>query len=116
MRRIAVIGLGYVGLPVAVAFARGGASVIGFDIDTDRVRDLKAGKDRTQEISPAELKCATLTFTSEALHLRAADFFIVTVPTPIDEARRPDLAALLKASATVGKALKSGDIVVYEST
>src|SRR4029077_18197681 len=116
MRNIAVIGLGYVGLPVAVAFGRAGVPVIGFDIDTDRVDDLKAGRDRTREIAVAELKCATVTFTSEAVHLRAADFFIVTVPTPIDDAHRPDLTALLKASATVGQALKSGDVVVYEST
>jgi UDP-N-acetyl-D-galactosamine dehydrogenase len=116
MRNIAVIGLGYVGLPVAVAFGRAGMPVIGFDIDADRVGDLKAGRDRTREIAPAELKCATVTFTSEAVHLRAADFFIVTVPTPIDDAHRPDLTALLKASATVGQALKSGDVVVYEST
>jgi UDP-N-acetyl-D-galactosamine dehydrogenase len=116
MRNIAVIGLGYVGLPVAVAFGRAGMPVIGFDIDMERVDDLKAGMDRTREITPAELKCATLTFTSEAVHLRTADFFIVTVPTPIDDAHRPDLSALLNASATVGQALKSGDVVVYEST
>jgi UDP-N-acetyl-D-galactosamine dehydrogenase len=116
MRNIAVIGLGYVGLPVAIAFGRAGMPVVGFDIDGNRVGDLKAGMDRTREISPAELRYPTVTFTSEAAHLKAADFFIVTVPTPIDEAHRPDLGALLKASATVGKALKSGDVVVYEST
>lgn len=116
LRKIAVIGLGYVGLPVAVAFGRAGASVIGFDINAERVRELKAGKDVTREIDAGDLSHNTLTFTSDAAQLKAADFFIVTVPTPIDSARRPDLTALLKASATVGRALKSGDIVVYEST
>src|SRR6516165_5600937 len=116
MRSIAVVGLGYVGLPVAIAFGRAGMPVVGFDIDSNRVGDLNAGRDRTREISPAELKYPTVTFTSDARHLKAADFFIVTVPTPIDEAHRPDLGALLKASATVGKALKAGDVVVYEST
>ena len=116
MRNIAVIGLGYVGLPVAVAFGRAGAPVIGFDINADRVRELKAGNDRTREIDPGDLNHKTLAFTSDPSHLKAADFFIVTVPTPIDDAHRPDLTALLKASATVGRALKSGDIVVYEST
>lgn len=116
MRRIAVVGLGYVGLPVAVAFGRADYSVIGFDINAERVRDLEAGKDATREIDPSDLNHKTLRFTSDPAHLRAADFFIVTVPTPIDDARRPNLAALLKASMTVGQALKSGDIVVYEST
>ena len=116
MRKIAVIGLGYVGLPVAVAFGRSGAPVIGFDIDARRIRELEAGQDRTREVDPGELKQTTLTFTSDVSRLKAADFFIVTVPTPIDDARRPDLRALLQASATVGAALKSGDIVVYEST
>lgn len=116
MRKIAVIGLGYVGLPVAVAFGKAGAPVIGFDINRDRVRDLMAGRDVTREVDAADLKHQTLTFTADESALKAADFFIVTVPTPIDEARRPDLTALRKASATVGRALKSGDIVVYEST
>jgi UDP-N-acetyl-D-glucosamine/UDP-N-acetyl-D-galactosamine dehydrogenase len=116
LRKIAVIGLGYVGLPVAVAFAKAGTPVFGFDINPDRVRDLKAGKDMTREVDAADLKHKNLTFTADESALKAADFFIVTVPTPIDEARRPELTALLKASATVGRALKSGDIVVYEST
>jgi UDP-N-acetyl-D-galactosamine dehydrogenase len=115
-RKIAVIGLGYVGLPVAVSFARGGADVIGFDIDADRVSELRAGKDRTKEVDPAELKNPGLSITSDAADLKAADFFIVTVPTPIDAANRPDLMALTSATATVGGALKQGDIVVYEST
>src|SRR6266403_4323185 len=115
-RKLAVIGLGYVGLPVAVAFGRQGTPVIGFDIDTARIRELKAGHDRTREVEPHDLAHSTLVFTSDPGELSAADFFIVTVPTPIDQARRPDLTALLRASSTVGKALKKGDIVVYEST
>ena len=115
-RTIAVIGLGYVGLPVAAAFARDGSTVIGFDIDAGRIAELRAGRDRTREVDPSDLKRASLSFASEAAELRRADFFIVTVPTPIDEARRPDLSAMLQASYLVGAALKQGDIVVYEST
>lgn len=115
-RLIAVIGLGYVGLPVAVAFARSQIPVIGFDIDERRIQELSAGHDRTGEVDKAELRLPSLTFTSDPVALGAADFFIVTVPTPIDEARRPDLGAMLSASRTVGSALKTGDIVVYEST
>jgi len=115
-RTIAVIGLGYVGLPVAAAFARDGSTVIGFDIDAGRIAELRAGRDRTREVDPSDLKRASLSFASEAAELRRADFFIVTVPTPIDEARRPDLSAMLQASHLVGAALKQGDIVVYEST
>lgn len=115
-RKIAVIGLGYVGLPVAAAFARGGASVVGFDIDATRVKELQSGQDRTREVEPSDLNTASLSFTSAPDALRAADFFIVTVPTPIDEARRPDLNAMLSASKLVGGALKRGDVVVYEST
>jgi UDP-N-acetyl-D-galactosamine dehydrogenase len=115
-RKIAVIGLGYVGLPVAVAFARSGVPVVGFDIDAKRVEELRAGHDRTREVDPAELKQGSLRYASDAASLKDADFHIVTVPTPIDEARRPDLRALLGASRSVGGALKRGDIVVYEST
>ena len=115
-RRIAVIGLGYVGLPVAVAFARAGGPVIGFDIDSRRVEELRAGQDRTREVDAADLRNVNLTLTTDRAALRQADFFIVTVPTPIDSARRPDLTALLGASEIVGQALKRGDIVVYEST
>ncbi|HZS63043.1 MAG TPA: nucleotide sugar dehydrogenase [Xanthobacteraceae bacterium] len=115
-RKIAVIGLGYVGLPVAVAFARSGAAVIGFDIDPERVSELRSGHDRTREVSPEELKTAALRVTNNPQDLAAADFFIITVPTPIDAARRPDLGPMLAASRTVGAVLKRGDIVVYEST
>lgn len=115
-RKIAVLGLGYVGLPVAIAFARSGAPVIGFDIDRKRVDELRSGHDRTLEVEAADLKQKTLRFDHEPSHLAEADFYIVTVPTPIDGSRRPDLGAILLASDTVGKVLKVGDIVVYEST
>jgi UDP-N-acetyl-D-galactosamine dehydrogenase len=115
-RRIAVIGLGYVGLPVAAAFARAGQRVIAFDISCERIAELRAGHDRTREVEPEDLRSGNFRFTADPEELRAADFFIVTVPTPIDEAKRPDLRALLAASRTVGAALKPGDIVVYEST
>jgi UDP-N-acetyl-D-galactosamine dehydrogenase len=115
-RKIAVIGLGYVGLPVAAAFARAGGTVVGFDIDETRILQLRAGQDRTREVEASDLELASLSFTSEVAALRASDFFIVTVPTPIDGARRPDLGAIFQASRLVGAALKKGDIVVYEST
>jgi UDP-N-acetyl-D-galactosamine dehydrogenase len=115
-RKIAVIGLGYVGLPVAAAFARAGSPVVGFDIDQTRILELKAGRDRTREVEASDLKFPSLRFTSDAAELKASDFFIVTVPTPVDEARRPDLSAMFAASRSVGSVLKKGDIVVYEST
>jgi UDP-N-acetyl-D-galactosamine dehydrogenase len=115
-RRIAVIGLGYVGLPVAVAFARSGVPVVGFDIDATRVAELKDGHDRTREVDDAALTSQDLVITNDPALLRGADFFIVTVPTPIDTARRPDLSAMMGASRAVGSVLKRGDIVVYEST
>jgi UDP-N-acetyl-D-galactosamine dehydrogenase len=115
-RVISVIGLGYVGLPVAVAFARSGLEVVGFDVDEGRIADLRAGTDRTHEVPPGQLRQDRLSYTSDPAALRRADFHIVTVPTPIDKANRPDLRALFAASATVGAALKRGDIVVYEST
>src|ERR1700741_2229047 len=115
-RKIAIIGLGYVGLPVAAAFARAGSPVIGFDIDAIRVRELQAGQDRTREVDASDLKRATLDVTSDKAALKGADFFIVTVPTPIDTANRPDLSAMLEASRMVGTVLKRDDIVVYEST
>jgi len=115
-RKIAVIGLGYVGLPVAVAFARSGAPVVGFDIDRRRVDELRSGHDRTLEVPDKDLRNASLRFEYELARLSDADFYIVTVPTPIDGVRRPDLRAILSASETVGSVLKRGDIVVYEST
>ena len=115
-RDIAVIGLGYVGLPVAVAFARSGVSVIGFDIDRARIEELRAGFDRTHEVDKTQLAQPTLVYTCEPEALARANFFIVTVPTPIDASRRPDLTAVLRAAETLGRFLKRGDIVVFEST
>jgi UDP-N-acetyl-D-galactosamine dehydrogenase len=115
-RKIAVIGLGYVGLPVAVAFARAGAPVIGFDIDRKRIEELRSGYDRTCEVETPDLKQPTLRYEDDSAGLTEADFYIVTVPTPIDSARKPDLGAVMAATATVGGVLKRGDIVVYEST
>ena len=115
-RKIAVIGLGYVGLPVAAAFARAGVLVIGFDIDQRRIAELRAFHDRTHEVEAADLRHPSLSFTHDAKDLALSDFFIVTVPTPIDDARQPDLGAMFAASRTVGSVLKAGDIVVYEST
>ncbi len=115
-RRIAVIGLGYVGLPVAAAFARKGFSVIGYEIDENRVAELRSGIDRTREVCAEALKSEGLRFTADVAELKSADFFIVTVPTPIDDALAPDLTAVHAASRAVGGALKKGDIVVYEST
>jgi UDP-N-acetyl-D-galactosamine dehydrogenase len=115
-RRIAVIGLGYVGLPVAVSFARSGAAVIGFDIDPQRVKELVSGRDRTGQIAPSDLASQSLVLTNDPSTLKTCDFYIITVPTPIDEARRPDLGAMLSASKMLGAFLSQGDIVVYEST
>ena len=115
-RKIAVIGLGYVGLPVAVAFARSDTPVIAFDIDRKRIDELRSGYDRTREVAAADLGQATLRYENDPASLAEADFYIVTVPTPIDGTRRPDLGAILLASDIVGKLLKRGDIVVYEST
>jgi UDP-N-acetyl-D-galactosamine dehydrogenase len=110
-----VVGLGYVGLPVAVAFGKHGP-VIGFDIHESRLQELRAGHDRTNEITSDELAQTQIEFTSKTDILAKADFHIVAVPTPIDDAHQPDLTPVVKASETVGKALKKGDIVVYEST
>lgn len=115
MRKIAVIGLGYVGLPVAVAFGRK-ARVIGFDVSAERLNELKAGHDRTGEVADAELAATNIVYTSDTNVLREADFHIVAVPTPVDEANKPDLGPMLSASESVGRALKPGGIVVYEST
>lgn len=114
--KIAVIGLGYVGLPLAVEFGRK-RSVVGFDINPQRIQELKSGKDSTLEVSSDELKSAVhLTYTTQIEDLRRCNCFIVTVPTPIDEHKRPDLGPLLRASETVGSVLKKGDVVIYEST
>lgn len=113
---IAVVGLGYVGLPLAVEFGRK-RRVLGFDINASRIASLRVGRDETMETTPEELADATgLEFITDAQRLTEAQIFIVTVPTPIDQFNRPDLNPLLKASETVGRALKLGDIVIYEST
>ncbi|OKH89064.1 nucleotide sugar dehydrogenase [Thalassospira sp. TSL5-1] len=115
-RKVSVIGLGYVGLPVAVAFGALGDETIAFDINKARIAQLRAGQDATGEVDAPELAAANLLLTDNAQDLARADFHIVTVPTPIDQANLPDLSPLRSASKTVGAILKKGDIVVYEST
>ena len=113
---IAIIGLGYVGLPLAVEFAKQ-RKVVGFDINTTRIGELRSGQDKTLEVDAEELAEAKhLSFTDQFNDLADCTIFIVTVPTPIDAHKRPDLTPLLKASETIGKVLKRGDIVIYEST
>ena len=114
--KIAVIGLGYVGLPLALAFSHK-YPVMGFDIDEKRIGELRNHHDRTQELSASQLKNAdALQFGSEATDLKDCTVFVVTVPTPIDNYKKPDLGPLLTASRTVGAVLKKGDVVIYEST
>jgi len=114
--KIAIIGLGYVGLPLAVEFGKK-VSVVGFDISSKRIEELKNGQDHTLEVSPNELQQASqLSFTCDLEKLKECNFFIVTVPTPIDDYKQPDLTPLIKASTSIGQILKKGDIVVYEST
>jgi UDP-N-acetyl-D-galactosamine dehydrogenase len=114
--KIAVIGLGYVGLPLAVAFSRD-HEVVGFDIGQRRVDELLAGVDRTLEVSTEEFaRATTLRITSDPADLQGCNVFVVTVPTPIDGDKRPDLSALMAASRTVGRAIRSGGVVIYEST
>ncbi|AVO02471.1 nucleotide sugar dehydrogenase [Staphylococcus simulans] len=114
-RKIAVVGLGYVGLPVAVAFGKKN-SVIGFDINPTRIKELKENHDRTNEVTTEDLKVSDVEFTDSIDTLSQADFIIVAVPTPINKHNQPDLTPLISASKTVGKALKKGTIVVFEST
>jgi UDP-N-acetyl-D-galactosamine dehydrogenase len=115
-KTIAIIGLGYVGLPLAVEFGRH-RSTIGFDINQARIAELQSGKDHTLECSSADLQAAhNLRYSFELQDLNQAKIFIVTVPTPVDQANRPDMTPLIKASETVGKVVKVGDIVIYEST
>ncbi|PYB69532.1 Vi polysaccharide biosynthesis UDP-N-acetylglucosamine C-6 dehydrogenase TviB [Pseudomonas sp. LB-090624] len=114
--KLAVIGLGYVGLPLAVEFGKT-RDVIGFDINQGRIDALRQGHDSTLEVSDAELKESTgLTYTANSSDLQACNVYIVTVPTPIDEYKQPDLTPLIRASETIGKVLKQGDVVIYEST
>ncbi len=113
---IAIVGLGYVGLPLAVEFGKH-RPTIGFDINAERIAELQSGQDRTREVEPDELASAQhLTYTTDLDAIAASQIYIVTVPTPIDAYKQPDLTPLRKASETVGKVLKKGDIVIYEST
>ncbi|WP_442496780.1 nucleotide sugar dehydrogenase [Methylobacter sp. sgz302048] len=114
-RKISVVGLGYVGLPVAVEFGKS-QQVIGFDINSIRIEELKKGIERTNEIDGEELAKANILYTCNAEDLKKANFHIIAVPTPVNKAKQPDLRPVIKASRTVGKQLKKGDIVVYEST
>lgn len=116
--RICVVGLGYVGLPLATAFSSR-FRVKGFDISGARIGELRSGFDRTLELSTEQLQTAIengLEFTSDLDEIKSCNFFIVTVPTPVDEYKSPDLRPLIAASETIGRVLKKGDIVVYEST
>ena len=115
-KSIAIIGLGYVGLPLAVEFGRHYVT-LGFDINQDRINELQAGKDHTLECSSEELQSATLlSYSAKEADLKDAQIYIVTVPTPVDKANRPNFNPLVKASETIGKVLKANDIVIYEST
>lgn len=112
---IALVGLGYVGLPLAVAFGRQ-KPVIGFDISPKRIKELREGFDRTNEVTKADLQSAQITLTTDPTSLEQSDFIIVTVPTPVDQVNRPDLGPVYAATKTVGQHLQKGAIVVYEST
>ena len=113
---ISVTGLGYVGLPVAIAFNKKNYNVIGFDINDDRVYNLSNYEDHTNEVTENELKKSNIVFTSDYRDLRKASFHIITVPTPIDEFNNPDLSLVESACEQVGKVLNRGDIIVIEST
>lgn len=112
---ICVVGLGYVGLPLAYAFGKAGYTVLGYDIDRKRIEELQQGKDRTRELSPDELQKATITYSSDPKVIADADVIILAIPTPV-EGTEPDLKPLMGATETVGKNLRNGSIVVYEST
>src|SRR5262245_62753917 len=114
-RKVAVVGLGYVGLPIAVAFGKHGPT-IGFDINKAKIEELQKGFDRTGEVSEADLKASHAQYTADPAALKNADFIIVAVPTPINEALQPDLKALRMSSELIGKHMSPGTIVVYEST
>jgi len=113
--RIAVIGLGYVGLPLAVEFAKK-YPVIGFDINEPRIQELRQGKDSSLEVEPEELAAVSMTFTDQLEDIRGCNVYIVTVPTPIDDFKTPDLRPLISASRAVGQVIAKGDVVIYEST
>lgn len=114
--KLAVVGLGYVGLPLAVEFGKK-RPVLGFDINKRRIEALKNGHDHTLEVDDDDLAAAKhLRYSADAESLAEANVFIVTVPTPIDQYKQPDLTPLIRASETIGRVLKRGDIVIYEST
>ena len=114
--RIAIIGLGYVGLPLAIEFGKL-FETVGFDVKQSRIEELLAGKDSTFEVTSEELNNATLLrFTCNEEDIKNSNIYIITVPTPIDDFKKPDLVPLISASRTVGKLLKNGDLVIYEST
>ena len=113
-RGYAVVGLGYVGLPVALALAKRFQPVYGFDISQNRIAELRDGKDRTREVSISELRTTKLQLTDSTEALAAASFFIVTVPTPIDAGRRPNLDPIVSACQIIGKVLRPGSVVVFE--
>jgi UDP-N-acetyl-D-galactosamine dehydrogenase len=116
MEKVGIIGLGYVGLPLAIEFGKV-LDVIGFDINKERIDELKGGHDRTREVESDELRSVTrLKYSSQQSELKEVNYFIITVPTPVDEFKKPDLRPLESASKTVGAVLKKGDIVIYEST
>ena len=115
-RKISVIGLGYVGLPVAIAFAEAGFNVVGFDTNTDRIKELTDAYDKTFEVENERLDNPNIAYTDNADDIGRANFHIITVPTPITNTNEPDISYLITASQTVGKRLKAGDLVVYEST
>ena len=115
-KKVSVIGLGYVGLPVALAFARVSPGTVGFDVDTQRVAALRAGRDATREVAREALESADIRFTADPADLDGTTFFVVTVPTPIDGNRQPDLGPVIAACRTVGRALSPGAVVVFEST
>ena len=114
--RIGVLGLGYVGLPVALAFARKFEGTIGYDVNPDRIEELRRGQDRNQEEPSAKLLSSRLGLTSDLAELRGCTFFIVAVPTPVDGNNVPDLTPVERASEAVGRVLSRGGVVVYEST
>lgn len=115
MKKIVIIGLGYVGLPLAVEFGKK-ATVIGYDINAARVEELRQGVDTTQECTAEDLRATSIKFTSNFEDMRGCQIYIVTVPTPVDHAKKPDFRPLIHASETIAKVIKSGDIVIYEST
>ncbi len=114
--KLAIIGLGYVGLPLALAFAKKYPGTIGFDIKQSRIDELRRGEDNTREVTSQALRESPIQFTADPESLRGVDIFVIAVPTPIDQSNRPDLTPIVKSSETVGKYLSKGGIVVYEST